>query len=371
MIDDFLSRLQNAGSEEERRWLALEFSLNSLMPGLREAVWVAAIPHWFDESFLAALLGEEGIARLEASGGLEELARLPFIEPFLGRGYNVHEHTRALLRSRLWRDEPDRFMELSRRAEGYCRGQDPEDTGWGIERIYHLLLTDPNEGADQLQNTGWRWQNSPNFAFDKIEAMARTARELIDEGTLNGRGRAWTLYWEGHLDAHYYRNQSALEKLAEIDLPVENDRYLAADRLSRLGDVERMQANYEAARARYEAARPIYAAIGDRLGEANTIRSLGDVELRQANYEAARARYEAARPIYAAIGARIGLANVSFNIAQIFLQSGDLAASEPYLTEAVAIGNAILPGHPVVAGWAEQLAALRAELAGGGGSTGG
>ncbi|MBP9503607.1 MAG: hypothetical protein KBF17_15735 [Candidatus Promineofilum sp.] len=49
----------------------------------------------------------------------------------------------------------------------------------------------------------------------------------------------------------------------------------------------------------------------------------------------------------------------------------DIAAAEPYLAEAVAVGNAILPGHPVVAGWAEQLAALRAELAAGGGSTGG
>jgi len=278
MIDDFLSRLQDTGSEEERRWLALEFNLNSLSPGLREAIWAAAIPHWFDGSLLAALLGEEGFMRLQAAGGLDALARLPFIEPFPNRGFNVHERTRVILRAQLWKGERDRFIELSGRAEEYSRGQDPEDTSWTIERIYHLLLTDPDQGADQLQETGWRWQNSPNFAYDKVEAMARIARELIDEGMLNGRGKAWAIYWEGHLDVRYYRNRSALEKLSQIDLPSEIDPFLKAVKLNRLGDVELREANYAAARALYEEARPVYAAIGDRLGEANTIKALGELE---------------------------------------------------------------------------------------------
>ena len=103
-------------------------------------------------------------------------------------------------------------------------------------------------------------------------------------------------------------------------------------------------------------------AIGYRLGEANTIKALGDVHLQLAEYEAARARYEEARPIYVEIGAKVGQANVAYNIAQLYLLGNDQVAAEGFLAEAVAIGNAILPGHPVVRGWVEQLAALRAEL---------
>ena len=136
-----------------------------------------------------------------------------------------------------------------------------------------------------------------------------------------------------------------------------------ANTIKALGDVHLSLAEYDQARARYEEARPVYAGIGDRLGEANTIKALGDVHLQLAEYEAARARYEEARPIYVEIGAKVGQANVAYNIAQLYLLGNDQVAAEGFLAEAVAIGNAILPGHPVVRGWVEQMAALRAELA--------
>ena len=53
-------------------------------------------------------------------------------------------------------------------------------------------------------------------------------------------------------------------------------------------------AEYEAARAKYEAARPIYAGIGDRLGEANTNQSKGAEHLKIDEKEAARAKCEEA-----------------------------------------------------------------------------
>ena len=65
MSDDLLSRLQAAGSDEEREWLVMELSLDSLEPALRQALWAAAVPHWFDDSFLAALLDEEELRAFE------------------------------------------------------------------------------------------------------------------------------------------------------------------------------------------------------------------------------------------------------------------------------------------------------------------
>ncbi len=110
-------------------------------------------------------------------------------------------------------------------------------------------------------------------------------------------------------------------------------------------------------------AAPIYAAIGARLGEANTIQALGDVHRMLAEYDQARARYEEARPIYAAIGARPGLSNVLFGLGQIAWQEGDLAGAEPLLAGAVELNNQFAPGGSVTRYFTQQLDALRAELA--------
>lgn len=147
MTEDILAQLQAATSGEEREWLALQFSLDSLTPELRQTVWAAAIPHWFDTSFLAALLARPVSAQEFAS-----LMGLPFVKRFPDRGYNVHERSRALLLRRLWQDDVEHFRELSRRAADYCAAQDQTDAAWRIETIYHLLIAEPDKGADQLQN---------------------------------------------------------------------------------------------------------------------------------------------------------------------------------------------------------------------------
>ena len=56
MTGDILARLQAAQSDAEREWVLMEWSLANLEPEVRAAVWAAAIPHWFDAAFLAALL---------------------------------------------------------------------------------------------------------------------------------------------------------------------------------------------------------------------------------------------------------------------------------------------------------------------------
>ena len=361
-LEELLARLQAEPSEAGRLWLTLEHGLNAQPEVVQNAVWAAAIPHWFDESFLAALLGDEEFARLAAVDGWATLLKQSYVEPFPGHGYNVHERSRDVLLDRLWRTEPDRFRELSRRAAAYCNAQDQADPAWTIERIYHFLISDPDEGADQLTDMGWEWQNSPNFAYDLVEALTRAAREHVDAGRLEGRGRAWTHYWEAHLDVIYNRFRSAEERLALIDLAPETDPHLQATRLAKSGEVHLQLAEYDQARARYEEARPIYAGIGDRLGEANTIQALGDVHRMLAEYDQARARYEEARPVYASIGARPGLSNVLFRLGQIAWQEGDLAGAEPLLAGAVELNNQFAPGGSVTRYFTEQLAALRAEL---------
>ena len=144
-LTQLLTRLQAARSDEEREWLVMQFSLDNVAPAVREAVWVAAIPHWFDAGFLAALLDERGERAQELYQALQEFS---FVEVFPGRGYNLHERSRALLLGRLWQDDQARYRELSQRAAAHCAGQDQTDTGWRVETIYHQLLAGEPDAVD-------------------------------------------------------------------------------------------------------------------------------------------------------------------------------------------------------------------------------
>jgi len=316
-LTQLLAQLQAAQSDEEREWLVMQLSLANMAAPLRQAVWAAAIPHWFDAGFLAALLDEED----EQAYELYQALQVPsFVEPFPGRGYNLHERSRALLLQKLWGEERERYRELSRRAAAYCARQDQADTGWRVETVYHLLVADPDRGADQLQSTGWEWHDPPNFAYDKVETLARLAREHGDAGRLGARGLGWTRFWEALLDYYYSRFPAARLKFLQIETDPQTDPAMAAVVAFRLGNVHRMLAEYADARARYEQALSLYLEIGDRRGAANCIRALGDVYLRLPEYADARARYEQALPLFREIGDRRGAANCILRLGEVHLK---------------------------------------------------
>ena len=306
MTGDLLTALQAADSDEAREWIVIQFSLAGLESPIREAVWIAAIPHWFDQHWLAAVLDQS----LEETRPIfERLITLSYIELFPERGYNVHERTRRLLLTHLWQDHPDRYRELTRRAMTYAERQDQTDVAWRIETIYHRLVAEPDSGGSHLVNTGWEWHNPPNFAYDKVEMLARAAREHADAGRLIPRSLGWTLFWEGLLDLDYQRFSSAKSKFLQIQTSAQLDPSLAADRAFRLGSVHQVLDEYEAARQRFDEALAIYRSIGDRLGEANCLRSLGQIHQSLNEYEAARQRFDEALAIYRSIGDRLGEAN--------------------------------------------------------------
>jgi tetratricopeptide (TPR) repeat protein len=333
---DFLERLNATDSETEKEWLTLEFSLENLPRNVRELVWAAAVPHWFDRNFLAALLGES-----PRKAQFTALLDLSFIEPYPGRGHAVHERTRKLLLKKLWQDRPGHYRKLSARAAAYCERQSRNDTAWRVEQIYHLLVAKPEKGAHQLIATGWEWQNPPNFAYDKVEVLARAAREHLDAGRLAERGVSWALFWEAHLDRIYSRNLEAKQKLEKISLAPDRDPYTAANCLRSLGDVHLRLSEADEARGRYEQALPIYQAIGDRLGEANCLRSLGNVHLSLSEAGEARSRYEQALPIYQAIGDRLGEANCLRSLGDVHLRLSEVCEARGRYEQALPIYQAI------------------------------
>ena len=306
MSTDLLSELNAANTDEEREWIVFQFSLNNLDPIVHDAVWAAAIPHWFDTPFLAALLDTPDFEKYQH---FDDLVALPFIESFPGHRDNVHERTRSLLLKHLWHDDKDRYHRLSQRAVMYCSKQDPSDAAWRIETVYHLLIAEPERGIAQLRTTGWEWYNAPNFAYNKVEALARVAREHADANRLNDQGICQTVFWEALLDSHFSRLPSAKERFLQVlGMGSANSR-LAADAAFYLGNVHMRLSEIRQAQERYEEALQIYRLIGITIGEANCLQGLGDVYVRLSEWSKARAQYQKALTLYRTESEKASTAN--------------------------------------------------------------
>ena len=130
-------------------------------PALKAAAEAAAVPHWFDEATLAALLPQRAA---EAAAVLQALQRLPMVETYpmedRSPAWNLHEATRTALRRRLWLADLPRFLELSQRAADHfgtlagplekTKEGVEKNAPWRIEAFCHRLLAQPAKGAEHV-----------------------------------------------------------------------------------------------------------------------------------------------------------------------------------------------------------------------------
>src|SRR5687768_2996511 len=92
--DSLFERLLVAENEDEE----LQLVLSGLPDDEREAVWVAAVPHWFNGAVLATLLA---VDRAEGDRLYNALQSLALVSPYQGRGSCIHDQGRTIL-LRLW-----------------------------------------------------------------------------------------------------------------------------------------------------------------------------------------------------------------------------------------------------------------------------
>jgi len=326
-----MNRPQN-GSERDRLLAeATREFLKRLPPSLAEAVWAAAVPHWFDGEILARILG---IPEEDAAARYARLQEMPFVQPVAGRGHAVHELTRRLLLDDLWRDRREAFRAWSRRAAEAFESR-PDDPDFLLESIYHWLVADPDQGADLVWDWGAEWNNT--FQYARLHGLVQAGLEHEEAGRLEGRARGWVLFRKGQLHILYNEYRAAKTALEGALESAGGDRQLEANCIKALGDVHRMLGEYGAARGRYEEALGIYREIGDRRGEANCIQALGDVHLRLGEYGAARRRYEEALGIYREISDRLGEANCIQALGDVHLRLGEYGAARGRYEEALDI----------------------------------
>ncbi len=343
----FLANLQ-AAPKMERPRLLLEHTLVQLPDKLSTAVLAAAVPHWFDYEFLNALL--DGNQALDTDE-FTQLTELSFVESFPERGWNIHEFTRKLLLDKIWRKTKEKYRETSRRAYAYCQGQNLEDTVWRIEMIYHLLIHEPDQGTDVMHDMGSEWQNTPNFAYDKVETMVLAASEHAEAGRMDPNGLNALLFWGAHLDRIYSRAPQAKAKLHQLDLGAENNVLRKANCIQALGDVHNSLSEHKQAREKYEQARLVFREINVKNGEAGCFNSLAIMLLKKKNYVEALAVLDRAIAVFPD-------ATYFSNRAEPHMALGKYAEAERDLVEAARLNpNApyLLFNQGRLALWQEQI----------------
>ena len=262
MDADFLTRLGQATTEAEREWLLLEMTMGQLSAEVETAVWATAIPHWFDILYLAAILDDPQL------DSLDQISSLSFIEQYPGRGFNMHERSRRYFLDNLWQKNPEQFRLYSARAAAYCAGQNLSKPEWRVEQIYHLLISDPQQGSSLLREWGMAWQNFPYNDYEQVEALARVALEHRDAGRLAVQNENWALYWQAHIDMLYGRDAVAVDSLAQMQVEAGQDLTLIALRNHAKGDIYRRQGDSADAVEAYLAAFAAYSELGQTLNAA-------------------------------------------------------------------------------------------------------
>jgi tetratricopeptide (TPR) repeat protein len=329
MSDEFIKRLQEAQNEEQRDWLAVEFSMQNLSPALRQGVQAAAVPHWFDGPFLSALLEQPDFG---ATTDFQTLVALSFVQRYGASSYLVHDRTRRVLLHYLHQDSPAQLQQLSAKAATYCAAQDQENVLWRAETFYHRLHAGEEQAADEYVNQGIDWYNQ--FEYTKMEALARPVFNAIQAGRLDGKVVGYTYYLLSLLQFTYSQFAEAkgnLEKALASDV---SGAWFQGNCYSQLGRVDLLLGDYEGARHSLEAGLQVARLSQDRLSEANCLYSLGDVYYVLDEYLEARKAYQAARRIYLQLGDDLGVANSCLALGVMNKSLGNFSTARRHLREA-------------------------------------
>lgn len=317
MNEDFLSQLQEAKSDDERNWLITKNLLDSLPEDLAQMAYAAAVPHWFDAKILAALRPE---LKDKAETLYTDLQRLPFIEPYTGRGHNVHELTRKLMLDYLWVEKRKDFIKTSRRAAEYFKKTRYGGGAWiirmylqrhplnldaslykmvvgfllpfsflqkttlesfpvlnsnyQIEYIYHLAIVDPKliakifpQQISALNLSRWIDNQFQNMQSPAAFKLVTNLKEHTVANRVEGPLSGWIDYWQVILSSETLKPSESAENLGSILLHGYQDNGLTACLLVSLGDEHTNLNNISKANKLYEKALRIYKQEKDIGGE--------------------------------------------------------------------------------------------------------
>lgn len=183
MSSDILNRLQQTTQESERTWIITETLLNKQPEPLKNAIFTAAVPHWFNARILSALSGLEAA---DAEAVYSDLRKFSFTESFGTLGHMLHDLTRRAIIEHLRQRRSDWFQTISHRAyEHFSQLDGPQNS---TESCYHLLVVNRACGINQFKRQMKNFLRERNFSA--AENLLRNANELIDTEILGPKEAA-------------------------------------------------------------------------------------------------------------------------------------------------------------------------------------
>jgi tetratricopeptide (TPR) repeat protein len=186
-LKETLRRLEAARDDPNALALAtVDIVLGSHGAMAAQTFEAAAVPHWFDERLLRALLGDDVPPD---DGWFDRLVGLSVIERFRAHeGWNVHEVTRLAVRKRLDAEQRTRFRALSDRAAALFTGDGAVDK---VERIYHRLCANPDAGVNELRRLWKDWAGISSL--QPLQMLGKALDELCAQQLLTSRTRGYAL----------------------------------------------------------------------------------------------------------------------------------------------------------------------------------
>jgi RNA polymerase sigma factor (sigma-70 family) len=216
---DLLTQLRSTGAGQKQDWLVMQQALARLDQGIQDAVWFAAVPHWFEADILSAVLEKP---KDLTTSIVNSLRKLSFVESFPELGLNIHEYSRRLLLERFWKEQRALLVEYSAKIQRYCEGQDQDKTAWRIEIIYHCLTANATEGIKLFIDQVNTWKEERRD--DKVEALIKAALEVVAAKRLPPKFAQTIEYTDASLRLVYGRKEAPRGGDRELA-----DRFLAAD----------------------------------------------------------------------------------------------------------------------------------------------
>ena len=370
-----LRRIQAAQGDPQRLALAtLDIVLCSHPPDLRRVVEAAAVPHWFTERVLSALLDED--LRRNGRGWFDAVIALAAVEPFPARqGFNVHEATRLAVRRRLFTENPDRFRRLAARAAAVF---DSPAVHEEIERAYHLLLASPDTAGPAVRQLNLRLTGR----IEDSLALTRALDEYAESDAWPPKARGWAFLLSA-LNRRDHRPHSQTAQAAASALQAFT---AASDEWGR-GLASRVAGDAAVTAGKLTEARNRFAealGIAERLAASDprnttwqrdlsvSLNKLGDLASAQGDAAGALKRHSERLEITERL-AESDPANATWqrDLYVSHMKLGKLAAAQPdsasalrHFTRAKEISERLAAGDPACAVWQRDLAAALEKLGG-------
>ena len=317
---ELIEQLAELKSSEQRVEVLTSRLLKGMPRKLKYILVAASVPHWFDHETLYFLTDPEYEEDFE--GIFSRLIDLSVVQLLSNNVYCIEETTRKFALDELWSSDPDKFKDFSgRAAEYFSKGKDTKSK---IEWLYHLVVSDPDRGAEALHEIGSSWNNT--LRFDDLETLVDVLFEQVELDRVPASIKSLIYYRKGKLALHFNAADLALKtlkKAKELSNSSSED-YISI--MQAIGDAQKISGNHNQALESYQRCLTLSQGIQDSLNRAltsaNALESIGDIQLHGKQFKEALKNYRSALKLFEDVKDALGKANVLQAIAEIYQNLG-------------------------------------------------